>query len=727
MEPHEVNEGENLAHRTEIKNRKLHVEKKDVVKKTLKKHQPRDYKREDILKKARQSAHNSVADCKRDLSNEVRKHSTINEGCDALFESFDFIEESVGCSKVLNFELYEEPQTNEEILESLGVQHDYYDGKYLTIGMAEGCFAPIGVMSRNNRIYDEDHYSTILENENIQRKLKSRAMLGTIGHHNKKVDDEDLANDVCSHVVTDLEVREDENGNPFLYGRLEILNTTAGRRLRQLYEHGIPLYVSSRGGGKLLEVAGKDYKRVDKNNYYLETFDIVKEPGFLDAKPVPTVSGIVHENLDETYNGELKMKNEEIKAIISEAVEGEDTKEMIAKAMDDVACLADEKCHEEKKEEKAEEDKKEEDKVDKRDLLRQIMAIAGKHEDNEDVRTIAKLAEKIAYDKDEKCNEELDKTCDKKPKQETEDDQHEEKCGDVVQEELDKTCEQEPKKEECGESEELGDVLEGKEHPADCECEDCKAKHEPIHDKECHEEKKEDEEKAEDDKKDEKEECHEAKKEDDVVDKRDLLRQIMAIAGKREDDEDVRTIAKLAEKIAYDKDEKCHEGIDYKAKYEALEPVIEELLSMVKDASANLESVIKENADNKAKIAELTEKLEVSEEFRSSKPDEQDKEAEQQQKVDDSDEEDRANDAHEALTEEKEEKHDEDDKKEEKEECHESEEKAEELGKQISESIEGMELTDEFKAPAPKKMQVYSAFAKREEIPPSKYFSRFSK
>lgn len=54
------------------------------------------------------------------------------------------------------------------------------------------------------------------------------------------------------------------------------------------------------------------------------------------------------------------------------------------------------------------EDKKDEAKnkcrnedVDKRDLIRQIMAIAGKHEDNEDVRTIAKLAEKLAYDKSE--------------------------------------------------------------------------------------------------------------------------------------------------------------------------------------------------------------------------------------------------------------------------------------------------------------------------------------
>ena len=45
------------------------------------------------------------------------------------------------------------------------------------------------------------------------------------------------------------------------------------------------------------------------------------------------------------------------------------------------------------------------------------------------------------------------------------------------------------------------------------------------------------------------------KVENEDVDKRDLIRQIMAIAGKREDDEDVRTIAKMAEKLAYDKSE----------------------------------------------------------------------------------------------------------------------------------------------------------------------------
>ena len=55
------------------------------------------------------------------------------------------------------------------------------------------------------------------------------------------------------------------------------------------------------------------------------------------------------------------------------------------------------------------------EKVDKRDIIRQIMAIAGKHEDNEDVRTIAKLAEKLAYEKSE------DGTADNECKVENED------------------------------------------------------------------------------------------------------------------------------------------------------------------------------------------------------------------------------------------------------------------------------------------------------------------
>lgn len=83
----------------------------------------------------------------------------------------------------------------------------------------------------------------------------------------------------------------------------------------------------------------------------------------------------------------------------------------------------------EKEEKEEKEDKKEVEKdvivenedVDKRDIIRQIMAIAGKREDDEDVRTIAKLAEKLAYDKSEaKTADNEDEEKDKKEKDEKE-------------------------------------------------------------------------------------------------------------------------------------------------------------------------------------------------------------------------------------------------------------------------------------------------------------------
>ena len=78
-------------------------------------------------------------------------------------------------------------------------------------------------------------------------------------------------------------------------------------------------------------------------------------------------------------------------------------------------------------EEDEEEDKKAENKkcknedVDKREIIRQIMAIAGKEEASEDVKTIAKLAEKLAYDKSEAA------TADNGKKAKCEDDEDEDK------------------------------------------------------------------------------------------------------------------------------------------------------------------------------------------------------------------------------------------------------------------------------------------------------------
>lgn len=104
------------------------------------------------------------------------------------------------------------------------------------------------------------------------------------------------------------------------------------------------------------------------------------------------------------------------------------------------------------------EEKIENEKVDKRDIIRQIMAIAGKEEASEDVKTIAKLAEKLAYDKSEAGtadnkkvkNEEEEKADNKKCKNEDEEDKEKvEEIEEDVKKDIDNKKVKNSKEESC--------------------------------------------------------------------------------------------------------------------------------------------------------------------------------------------------------------------------------------------------------------------------------------
>lgn len=276
-----------------VKHGKLKIQKKKIKSQVMKKHNPTDYQRENICKNARKKAHSVVANARRNISNGVREGLTVvNPKALTLSEAFglDFLEEAVGYDVEINF--FDKPEIT-PVTEGLtvGTTKTGRPRKCKAIGVAEGCFAPITtpagdrVFSRNHRLYEEDHWECQFENQNLLDRVNTRRMLGTIGHYDKKVDDEDLAKGFVSHIVTKLEIREDEKHGRYLWGRLEIINTEAGRRLKEYYDNDIPLFVSSRGGGKLIDVPGRDYKLVDKYKYYCETFDVVKEPGFLEAQP----------------------------------------------------------------------------------------------------------------------------------------------------------------------------------------------------------------------------------------------------------------------------------------------------------------------------------------------------------------------------------------------------------------------------------------------------------
>ena len=232
-----------------------------------------------------------------------------------LSEGYDFIEESSAFSdEALSFQDADELVISESESEK---------SPYKILGKACGCFAPIGEFSRNKRLYSDDLWPTVLANEEFSSRLNSRSIFGCISHSDKKVDDVDIREGKVSHIVSKLEIREDDNRKPYLYGELEILDTPAGRILEAMYKGGANLYVSSRGAGKLIPVPGQNYSMVRPDSYFVECFDVVCRPGFLKAKPV-------YEGIKESEEVS-EAKEEPIKKEISESSEIQELKGQISK------------------------------------------------------------------------------------------------------------------------------------------------------------------------------------------------------------------------------------------------------------------------------------------------------------------------------------------------------------------------------------------------------------
>lgn len=226
--------------------------------------------------------------------------SNISEEERLAWGDFDFIEESASFSST--------PLDFEEISDSTISEAKTEKSPFKLIGRVCGCIAPIGSMSRNGRLYEESHWPKILSNPELQERIANRKFFGMISHENCPINDRNFKAGEISHVCSLLEVRNDDNGKPYLYGELDILDTPAGRILKAMYEGGAGLYVSTRAAGRLLESTrnGRTIKVVDPSSYYINSIDFVLNPGFLQAKPafeaVPTEvpQPQLHESHEET-------------------------------------------------------------------------------------------------------------------------------------------------------------------------------------------------------------------------------------------------------------------------------------------------------------------------------------------------------------------------------------------------------------------------------------------
>ena len=251
-----------------------------------------------------------------------------------LSENFDFIEEAAPFST----ETLEFQDVNDlDISESEGG-----GSPWKLIGKVKGCMAPIGVYSRNHRIYENNHWIKVLQNKDLQERIANRRLFGMPSHMQKNIDDEDFREGRISHIVSVLEVRNDNNGKPFLYGEFDILDTPAGRILKAMYEGGAGIYVSTRAAGKLEPIPGDPMnKRVNSDSYFLGGIDCVLNPGFLQARPTfesaLTNESVNEEKVEEPVKQDItestQSSNEELSQLKSQL---DQLTKIVEKVVDDV-------------------------------------------------------------------------------------------------------------------------------------------------------------------------------------------------------------------------------------------------------------------------------------------------------------------------------------------------------------------------------------------------------
>lgn len=185
------------------------------------------------------------------------------------------------------------PEANFVIEEAKGTSSN---GKSI-IGKFNGEFFVPNGTSRNKRFYSESLWKKQLARAEVKEMLSDRRMLGTISH-DQPLDDKSLLDEKVSHIVTKLEIRDGKG-----FGEAEILDTVAGRALKTYMSAGVKLFTSSRANGKF-DGERNGVPAVDEDNYFLQTFDIVQDPGFRQAKP--SLAEAVEQLLIEENNNNNK-------------------------------------------------------------------------------------------------------------------------------------------------------------------------------------------------------------------------------------------------------------------------------------------------------------------------------------------------------------------------------------------------------------------------------------
>lgn len=167
------------------------------------------------------------------------------------------------------------------ISESMDLKRVDESNKQLSSYVYEGTAAVFDQQNENKRTYDKDEYIPHLSY--LQDKIVKKRLLGELDHPSSF----EISMKNVSHIVE--KVWYDENSDTVKI-RIRLLDTPNGRIAMKMADAGIPLAISSRAAGQVLEAG-----RVKIHKIF--TFDLVAEPGFSQA----ILSPVINEGIKNDY------------------------------------------------------------------------------------------------------------------------------------------------------------------------------------------------------------------------------------------------------------------------------------------------------------------------------------------------------------------------------------------------------------------------------------------
>lgn len=145
------------------------------------------------------------------------------------------------------------------------------------LGRLYGPCADILNPTRNGRLYPDEAWTRVWNNELVKESFENGGIFGELDH---PVDREEICSEKIAICMPERP-KKDENGHLIAY--FDILDTPCGRITYQLAKYGYKLGISSRGTGELI-TDDEGNEIVDPESYDFTCFDIVITPSVKDAR-----------------------------------------------------------------------------------------------------------------------------------------------------------------------------------------------------------------------------------------------------------------------------------------------------------------------------------------------------------------------------------------------------------------------------------------------------------